>query len=311
MRRVALITHQACLAHDPGAGHAESPARLRAVLGALEHPDFTSLLREQAPLATREQLCLAHPAAYVDAMLALDPGDGILALDPDTFVGRGSVDAARHAAGGAIAAVDSVMEGWADTAFAAVRPPGHHAEARQAMGFCLFSTVAIAAYHARARWGLKRVAVVDFDVHHGNGTQHIFQADPDLFYASSHQMPCYPGTGAAHETGVAGNVVNMPLAPGDGGAAFRRIWSDTGLPALRAFAPELLIISAGFDAHRADPLAQLCLDTPDFGWITDQLMATCGRVVSVMEGGYDLAALAASSSLHVRRLIEGKEAVLF
>ena len=311
MRRVALITHQACLAHDPGAGHSESPARLRAVLGALEHPDFTCLLREQAPLATREQLCLAHPAGYVDAMLALDPGEGIVALDPDTFVGRGSVDAARHAAGGAIAAVDAVMEGWADTAFAAVRPPGHHAEARQAMGFCLFGTVAIAAYHARARWGLKRVAVVDFDVHHGNGTQHIFQNDPELFYASSHQMPCYPGTGAAHETGVAGNVVNMPLAPNDGSVAFRRVWSEVGLPALSAFAPELLIISAGFDAHRADPLAQLCLDTADFGWITDQLMAACPRVVSVMEGGYDLAALAASAALHVRRLVEGRDAVLF
>ncbi len=304
MRRVALITHQACLAHDPGIGHAESPARLRAVLGALEHPDFAGLLREEAPMATREQLCLAHPADYVDGILALDPGQDILALDSDTFVGPGSVEAARRAAGGAMAAVDAVMEGWADTAFAAVRPPGHHAEARRAMGFCLFSTVAIAAYHARARWGLRRVAVVDFDVHHGNGTQHIVEADPDLFYASSHQMPCFPGTGAAHETGMAGNVVNMPLAPGDGGAAFRRVWSDVGLPALRDFAPDLLIISAGFDAHHADPLAQLCVNTDDFGWITDQLLAACERTVSVMEGGYDLKALAASAALHVRRLQE-------
>ena len=303
MRRVALITHLACLTHDPGGGHAECPDRLRAVLGALEHPDFINLLREQAPMATREQLCLAHPAAYVDAILALDPPEGeILALDADTFVGHGSIVAARHAAGGAIAAVDAVMEGWADTAFAAVLPPGHHAEARRAMGFCLFGSVAVAAYHARARWGLRRVAVVDFDVHHGNGTQHMFQADPDLFYASSHQMPCYPGTGAASETGV-GNIVNLPLHPGDGGSAFRHAWTRTGLPALRAFAPELLIVSAGFDAHSDDPLAQLTLQTEDFGWITDELMASCGRVVSVLEGGYDLQALAASAALHVRHLI--------
>ena len=303
MRRVALITHEACLRHDPGGGHAECPDRLRAVLGALEHADFAGLLREPAPLAAREQLCLAHPAAYVDAILALDPAEGeILALDGDTFVGAGSVAAARHAAGGAVAAVDAVMEGRADTAFAAIRPPGHHAEARRAMGFCLFNSVAVAAHHARARWGLRRVAVVDFDVHHGNGTQHMFQADPELFYASSHQMPCYPGTGAAHETGV-GNIVNLPLRPGDGGAAFRAAWTRTGLPALRAFKPDLLIISAGFDAHLADPLAQLTLETEDFGWITDALMASCSRVVSVLEGGYDLQALAASAALHVRRLL--------
>jgi len=307
MNRVALITHQACLAHDAGPGHPECPDRLRVVLAALEHPDFTSLLREQAPLATEAQLCLAHPAAYVQAILALAPEAGeLLALDSDTHVGPGSVAAARHAAGGAIAAVDAVMEGWAETAFVAVRPPGHHAEARQAMGFCLFNSVAIAAHHARARWGLTKIAVVDFDVHHGNGTQHMFAGDPDLFYASSHQMPCYPGTGAAHETGVAGNIVNLPLDPGAGSVAFRAVWEREGLPALRAFAPELLIVSAGFDAHRADPLAQLRLETADFGWITDELMAACGgRMISVLEGGYDLAALAASAGLHVRRLIAG------
>ncbi len=305
MRRVALFSHQACLAHDPGAGHAECPDRLRAVLRALEHRDFDTLLREQAPLATHAQLCLAHPAAYVDALLGLSPLEGdLLCLDPDTFVGPGSVAAARHAAGGAVAAVDAVLEGWADTAFAAVRPPGHHAEARQAMGFCLFNSVAVAAHHARARWGLRRVAVVDFDVHHGNGTQHMFQGDADLFYASSHQMPCYPGTGAARETGV-GNIVNLPLAPGSGSAVFRDIWSERGLPALRDWAPELLIISAGFDAHLADPLAQLELETADFGWITDELLASAPRVVSVLEGGYDLEALAASAALHVRRLLAG------
>lgn len=307
MKRVALLTHHACLSHDPGPGHPECPARLRAVMRALEHPDFTSLLREQAPMATRDQLCLAHPAAYVDTLLALDPQPGdLLSLDSDTFVGQGSVAAARHAAGAAIAAVDAVMEGWADTAFAAVRPPGHHAEARVAMGFCLFNSVVIAAHHARHRWGLKRIAVVDFDVHHGNGTQHMFAADPELFYASSHQMPCYPGTGEARETGSAHNVVNLPLAPGSGGAAFRAAWRDYGLPALREFGADMLIISAGFDAHAADPLAQLELGTEDFAWITDELLSVAnGRLISVLEGGYDLDALAASVAMHVRRLIQG------
>jgi acetoin utilization deacetylase AcuC-like enzyme len=309
VKRVALFTHQACLAHEPGGGHAESPDRLRVVLAALEHPDFVSLLRELAPEATTEQLCLAHPRHYVDAILRLTPGpDETLMLDPDTFVSAGSVQAARRAAGGAIAGVDAVMEGWADAAFAAVRPPGHHAEAAQAMGFCLFGSVAIAARHARARWGLQRIAVVDFDVHHGNGTQHLLQADPDMLYLSSHQMPCYPGTGKRSETGVADNVVNMPLAPGDGSTVFRHSWEYIGLPSLAAFKPELLLISAGFDAHRADPLAQLRLDTQDFGWMTDRLLEVAdasagGRVVSVLEGGYDLTALAASAVLHVRHLM--------
>lgn len=305
MNRVALFTHHACIAHDPGPGHAECPDRLRAVLRALEHPDFTSLLREQAPLATHKQLCLAHPASYVDAILSLKADDGeSLALDPDTLVGPGSIDAARHAAGAAIAAVDAVMEGWADTAFAAVRPPGHHAERQQAMGFCLFANAAIAAFHARDRWGLSRIAVADFDVHHGNGSQHILQHDPNFFYASSHQYPCYPGTGTAYETGTANNVVNMPLDPGDGSQAFRSAWETTGLPALRAFKADFLIVSAGFDAHKADPLAQLRLETEDFAWITEQLMAASGgRMISLLEGGYDLTALAASTATHVRTLI--------
>jgi acetoin utilization deacetylase AcuC-like enzyme len=309
MKRVALFTHQACLAHNPGHGHAECPERLRAVLMALDHPDFVPLLREMAPEATPEQLSLAHPRGHVDAILALRPGaSDTIMLDPDTFVSEGSVSAARHAAGGAIAGVDAVMEGWADAAFAAVRPPGHHAEAAQAMGFCLFGSVAIAARHARAKWHVKRIAIVDFDVHHGNGTQHLLQGDADMLYVSSHQIPCYPGTGARTETGVAHNVVNMPLAPGDGSTIFRHAWDYIGIPALENFKPDLLLISAGFDAHRADPLAQLRLDTHDFGWITDRLLhvadATAkGRVVSVLEGGYDLTALAASAALHVRHLM--------
>jgi acetoin utilization deacetylase AcuC-like enzyme len=305
MNRVALFSHHACIAHDPGPGHPECPDRLRAVMAALEHRDFVSLLREQAPLATEAQLRLVHPAGYVQDMLSLHPNaDELRSLDPDTFVGPGSVAAARHAAGGAIGAVDAVMEGWADAAFAAVRPPGHHAERQQAMGFCLFASAAIAAEHARQHWGLKRIAVVDFDVHHGNGTQHILERDPAFFYASSHQYPCYPGTGAANETGSSRNVVNMPLNPGDGSAVFRASWENKGLPALRAFKPEMLIISAGFDAHKMDPLAQIRLETEDFGWITDQLMAASGgRIVSLLEGGYDLQALGASAALHVRRLI--------
>jgi acetoin utilization deacetylase AcuC-like enzyme len=309
MKRVALFTHAACLGHEPGEGHPECPDRLRAILRALDHPDFVSLLREQAPEASFEQLTLVHPAAYVQAMFDLAPAAGeIIALDADTFVSAGSVAAARRAAGGVIAGVDAVMEGWADAGFAAVRPPGHHAEPARAMGFCLFASVAVAAQHARKRWGLKRIAVVDFDVHHGNGTQNIFYNDSDLFYVSSHQLPCYPGTGASAERGVARNVLNLPLSPGAGSMQFREAWDYMGIPALQDFAPDLILISAGFDAHRADPLAQLRLDTLDYGWITERLLGVAdyccgGRVVSALEGGYDLDALAASAALHVRRLM--------
>ena len=306
---VALITHPACLEHDTGAWHPECADRLRAVLRALESEEFLPLLREEAPRATVEQLVRVHPQAFVEAILAVRPAPGeSVALDADTVMSAGSAEAALRAAGGAVHAVDAVMEGWARTAFAAVRPPGHHAERNQAMGFCLFSNAAVAARHAQARWGLGRVAVVDFDVHHGNGTQDIFYADPSLFYGSSHQFPCYPGTGSAQERGAAGNVVNAPLPPGSTGAQFRAAWADIVLPALDAFAPELLIVSAGFDAHKADPLAQLRLETADFGWITAELLAIArrhcaGRLVSVLEGGYDLDALAASAALHVRTLM--------
>ena len=308
-RGVALFTHPACLEHDTGPHHPECADRLRAVTQALEHPDFTPLLRELAPAATRAQLSLAHPERYVDAILAIHPAQHErVHIDGDTLLSHGSPAAILHAAGAAVAAVDAVMEGWARAAFAAIRPPGHHAERATAMGFCLFNAAAIAALHARARWGLRRIAVVDFDVHHGNGTQHMFQADADLFYASSHQFPCYPGTGAAEEQGVAGNIVNMPLRPGTKGCGFRAAWEQVGLPALEAFAPELLIVSAGFDAHRADPLAELRLETEDFGWMTDRLLDVAdrccgGRLVSLLEGGYDLGALAAGTALHVRRLM--------
>jgi acetoin utilization deacetylase AcuC-like enzyme len=205
-------------------------------------------------------------------------------------------------------AIDLVMNREAGAAFVAVRPPGHHAEPDRAMGFCLFNNVAVAAYHARRRWGLARIAVADFDVHHGNGTQASFWDDPALLFVSSHQSPCYPGTGASSERGIDGNIVNAPLSPGTGGEGFRRVWRDTLLPALDAFAPELLIISAGFDAHARDPLASLQLETDDFGWVTRELVAVAdrhagGRIVSLLEGGYDLEALAQSAEAHVRALM--------
>jgi acetoin utilization deacetylase AcuC-like enzyme len=305
----ALITHPACLEHDTGPYHPETPERLRVVIAALETPEFSDLLRETAPLATVDQLSRVHPRAYVEGILSIRPEVGEpVELDGDTIMSNGSAEAAARAAGGACLAVDAVMEGWARAAFAAVRPPGHHAEPSRPMGFCLFNNAAVGALHARVRWGMERVAVVDFDVHHGNGTQAIFAADPGLFYASSHQSPCYPGTGEPWEHGVAENVVNAPLRPRDGSAAFRAAWSDIILPALDRFAPGLLIISAGFDAHVADPLAQLRLETADYAWITAELVAMAdkhcgGRVVSVLEGGYDLDALAASAAVHVRGLM--------
>ncbi len=305
----ALITHPACLEHDAGDWHPERPDRLRAVLAALEAPVFAPLLREAAPRATREQLLLAHPGDYVDAILAIRPRPGeLVQLDADTAMNAGSAEAALRAAGAAVAGVDAVMEGAVRAAFAAVRPPGHHAEPARPMGFCLFNNAAIAALWARAQYGLQRVAVVDFDVHHGNGTQAMFAADADLFYASSHQSPCYPGTGYAYERGCAGNIVNVPLPPGADGDAFCTAWAGTIVPALERFSPELLIVSAGFDAHMADPLAQLRLETADFAWVTAELVAlaerqTGGRIVSVLEGGYDLDALAASVAAHVRGLM--------
>jgi acetoin utilization deacetylase AcuC-like enzyme len=307
---VALITHDACLEHDTGPWHPECPDRLRAVLKALAAPPFSALHRIAAPAASIEHLARVHPDRHIAAILDLAPAPGeTIALDPDTMVSAGSREAALRAAGGAVAGVDAVMGGEVRRAFVAVRPPGHHAERDRAMGFCLFSNAAIAARHAQARWGAGRVAVVDFDVHHGNGTQDICAPDPSLFYASSHQFPCYPGTGRAAERGVAGNVVNVPLPPGAGSVAFRAAWSGTILPALDRFAPALLIVSAGFDAHLADPLAQLRLETEDFGWITGALVRLAarhcqGRVVSVLEGGYDLDALAASAAVHVHALLQ-------
>jgi acetoin utilization deacetylase AcuC-like enzyme len=302
-----LYTHAACLGHDMGPGHPERPARLQAILAALEGERFASLERAEAPLATMEQLCRVHPRGYVEAILHAVPHSGLFALDPDTTLSPGSGEAALRAAGAVCAAVDAVAGGEIANAFCAVRPPGHHAEPGAAMGFCLFNNVAAGALQARAMHRLKRVAVVDFDVHHGNGTQAMFENDAEAFYASTHQMPLYPGTGAASETGV-GNICNAPLPPHAGSQEFRAAMASRVLPALDRFRPDFLLISAGFDAHRADPLANLELVEEDFAWATGQLLAVAerhagGRVVSTLEGGYDLDALAASAVAHVLALM--------
>jgi len=302
-----LYTHPACLEHDPGQYHPEAPARLRAVLSALDGPDFARLERREAPEAALDDIARAHPRAFVERLLAAVPQSGHVGIDADTIMSSGSGQAALRAAGAVTAAVDAVIAGEADNAFCAVRPPGHHAEPGRAMGFCLFNNIAVGALRAREVHGLARVAVVDFDVHHGNGTQARFARDASLFYASTHQFPLYPGTGAASETGV-GNIVNVPLRPMAGSREFRLGFTREILPALHAFRPEILLISAGFDAHRDDPLAQLLLDEADYTWATEQLLEVArahagGRVVSALEGGYDLEALGASVAAHLRVLM--------
>jgi len=303
-----LYTHPACLLHDPGPGHAERPARLHAVLQALDHDRFAALDRIEAPQAIREQLQRVHSAAHVREILLGAPPDDMLALDPDTVMGPGSTEAALRAAGAMVAAVDAVLGGSARRAFCAVRPPGHHATRDQAMGFCLFNNIAVGAAHALVAHGLKRVAIADFDVHHGNGTQAIFEHEPRVLFASSHQSPLYPDSGREDERGV-GNIVNGTLSPGAGSHEFRELWDSVLLPRLHAFKPQLVLVSAGFDAHRNDPLADIRLGQEDYAWITERLAALAdahasGRLVSTLEGGYDLAALAASVSAHVGALME-------
>ena len=306
-----LISHPSFLAHDTGDYHPERPDRLRAVLAALDDAAIAHLVSVVAPAATLEQLVRVHPKEYVEAILGVRPPAGeLVQIDADTIMSAESAEAARHAAGAVVAGVDAVMRDAAQTVFAAVRPPGHHALPSIPGGFCLFNSVAVGALHAQSVYGLERVAIVDFDVHHGQGTQAIVEADPRLFYASSHQSPLYPGTGSARERGVAGNVINVPLAAGSGSAEFRAAWGDRILPALDVFAPELLIVSAGFDAHRRDPLAQLNVETADFAWLTGDLLAIAerhaeGRIVSALEGGYDLEALAESVVAHVQALMRG------
>jgi acetoin utilization deacetylase AcuC-like enzyme len=302
-----LLTHPACLEHDTGVGHPERADRLRAIDAALAVPAFKGLKREEAPRAELSQIERLHPKAYVEMIQAEIPKQHHNWLDPDTVVSPGSWEAVLRATGAVIHAVDRVAGGEADNAFCAIRPPGHHAEPSRAMGFCLFNSVAVAALHARAAHGAERVAVVDFDVHHGNGTQDAFWTDEDLFYGSTHQMPLFPGTGALDEIG-AGNIFNAPLRPGDDGEQFRAAFTDRILPALDAFAPDFLLVSAGFDAHLRDPLAQIRLLEPDFAWVTEKLLEAAakhsgGKLVSTLEGGYDLEALADSSAVHVKTLM--------
>ena len=267
-------------------------------------------MREEAPAAALETIALCHPMDYVEEIRDATPTDGLVQLDADTSMSPGSFEAALRAVGGATRAVDAVLTGTADNAFAAHRPPGHHAETVRPMGFCIFNQAAIAARYAQKKHGLHRVAVVDFDVHHGNGTQEIFWSDPTLMYASTHQMPLYPGTGALSERGEHDNIVNAPLRAGDGGEQFREAMETRILPRLAAFGPELVIVSAGFDAHERDPLANLRFVEEDFGWATRKIMDVAGktargRMVSILEGGYDLEGLSKSVATHVTALMRG------
>jgi len=304
-----FYSHSVFLDHVTPAGHPERPDRLRAITKVLEHEAFDDLKRLEAPMGDESALLLAHPQSHVDRVRAAIPAEGMEQVDADTWVSPGSWEAAIRAVGASTAAVDDVFTKRADNVFVACRPPGHHAEKDQAMGFCLFNNAAIAARHAQKEHGAERVVILDWDVHHGNGTQDIFWDDPSVLYCSTHQMPLYPGTGELSETG-AGNIVNAPLSAGSGSDAFREAMDVALLPRIEDFRPDLIIISAGFDAHHRDPLAELKLTEDDFNWATGKLMDSAGRwsgnrVVSLLEGGYDLQGLGLSVAAHLSRLMKG------
>jgi acetoin utilization deacetylase AcuC-like enzyme len=305
-----LITHPACLAHDMGEGHPERPDRLRAIERAFESENFQMLARDSAPRAEISAIARVHPLDYIEAIRAATPTQGLTAIDQDTSMSPGTFEAALRSAGGAIFAVDEVMTRKVRNAFVATRPPGHHAELATPMGFCFFNNAAVAARHARAVYGAERVAIMDFDVHHGNGTQHIFWNDRNVMYASTHEMPHYPGTGSLSERGEHDQIVNAPLRAGDAGETFREAMEVAILPRIDNFAPDLIIISAGFDGHRRDPLGNLNLVEADYVWATRKLMEIAqrrcaGRIVSVLEGGYHLDSLARSVAAHVSTLMDG------
>jgi acetoin utilization deacetylase AcuC-like enzyme len=307
--KTLILHHDDCLRHDPGPGHPERTERVTAVLNAIEGLAGAEFL--PAPMATSVQVERVHDPEYLAWLTHLDPraepATERIALDPDTWLSPGSLDAALRGSGAACFAVDQIFKGRARNAFCVTRPPGHHAESATAMGFCLLNHAAVAARHAQAVHGAERVAILDFDVHHGNGTQAIVAESPEILYVSSHQSPLYPGTGHPEERGC-GNILNLPLPPGAGGPEFREVWLEHGLPALRRFAPDLVIVSAGFDAHQRDPLGQLQLQDADYDWITQEICAIAdaacaGRLVSILEGGYDLEALASAAAAHVGALI--------
>ena len=299
--------HRDCLDHYPGLSHPESPQRLISITKTLSHTNFDMLSRVQSPKAEFDTITLMHDPYYVESIFNSLPISDSKQLDPDTILSPGSGDALLRGVGGICSAVDNVLSGVSNNAFCCMRPPGHHAEYGEAMGFCIFNNIAVAAKYAQKKYGIDKVAVVDFDVHHGNGTQHLFENDPNLFYASTHQFPAYPGTGAISEVGL-GNIVNVPLKPGTGSESFREAYTTTILPKLNTFEPELLLVSAGFDAHRKDPLCQLNLNSDDFSWVTKHLIEVAdnhcqGMLISTLEGGYDLDALASSVAKHVQELL--------
>ncbi|MDQ0507556.1 histone deacetylase family protein [Xanthobacter agilis] len=305
-----LVTHPAGLNHLTPPGHPERADRLRVLDRIFEQEKFSLLVRDSAPRGARDDIIRVHPADFFDAMGGASPADGLVRIDSDTVMSPGSWEAALRAVGGACFAVDEVMDRKVANAFVAMRPPGHHCETRKPMGFCLLNQVAVAARHAQARYGLERVAIVDFDVHHGNGTQQIFWDDPSVMYASTHEMPLFPGTGELSETGSANTIVNAPLRAGDDGTHFKEAMETRVLPRVEAFHPDLILVSAGFDAHLRDPMAALRLLDPDFAWITRRLIdiadrSCAGRIVSILEGGYDLEALASAAAAHVTALIHG------
>ena len=303
-----LFTHQSCLLHEVAAGHPENPSRLKVLEALFANDTFKELERRDAPLGSVDQIALMHSEKYIEEIVRAVPDNELVYLDADTSLSHGSTEAAMRGCGSVCAAIDALITENAKNAFCAVRPPGHHAETEKAMGFCLFNNAAIGAAYAREKFKVDRVAVVDFDVHHGNGTQEMFWSQPNLLYASTHQMPLFPGTGAVSEVGEYNNVINAPLSAGSGSSEFKTAFNEIIFPGLRKFSPDLLIISAGFDAHADDPLANLNLYEDDFSWITLELLAIAekysdGRLVSVLEGGYNLEALSSSVSVHVRELM--------